>query len=507
MEVRLLITHGKANVKEVRLGSKTIIGRSADCNLKIASSQVSRRHCQIIVSDAAVRVRDLGSSNGTFLNGKAVPKDKDVSVLPGNDLVIGPLKFVVRFTLPNGKPVVKTPKAVTDTNDNFQPQEDTALVEKPAALTRELAELTSGEEDTVDALPTNRAVPKEVVAQDDPDSVLDDVLGLDADDDDDALGLAADKDDDDALGLAADEANDVEEEELVAEASHNDVPGGDLAISPDAEDDSPAVGESSEADFFPPAVAAQSPEAQPPEEELQPDTVYDVNLAAEAAKNADGSDGTAVLFDLDDTAAASDSGEYALAFDAPVVEESPPSPPVAAAVPVVNLEDDDEDVEDDEDDEDEEEAPKKKWGLLGFLKRKQKSTADDDDDDEEEDVEDEGPLAEVELADDDVDDEIPFFPADDSSEVPPAAVAPVAEESPAPVFPLDDESDELLDLADLTIPSQPARNQSPPKDSPRPAAPPEDGAFSEDAIQAALLGMDLPDDNADDDLQNFLQKL
>ena len=72
MIVRLLVSNDKANVKKVVLRSDTVIGRSSDCNLRIASKEVSRKHCSILLSDRVVRVRDLGSANGTFLNGSQI---------------------------------------------------------------------------------------------------------------------------------------------------------------------------------------------------------------------------------------------------------------------------------------------------------------------------------------------------------------------------------------------------------------------------------------------------
>ncbi len=100
MEARLLVTHGKANVKKVTLGPQTVIGRAPECNLRIASSQVSRRHCRLTVTDSEVFVCDLGSANGTLLNGKPLPREIEVAVAPGDALFVGPLKFVVEYQPP-----------------------------------------------------------------------------------------------------------------------------------------------------------------------------------------------------------------------------------------------------------------------------------------------------------------------------------------------------------------------------------------------------------------------
>jgi pSer/pThr/pTyr-binding forkhead associated (FHA) protein len=100
MDVRLFVAHSKPDAKQIALGPETLIGRSPECNLRIASGQVSRRHCVIKVDGERVCVRDLGSANGTRLNGQAITAEVDVAVPPGSTLVVGPLKFIVQFTGP-----------------------------------------------------------------------------------------------------------------------------------------------------------------------------------------------------------------------------------------------------------------------------------------------------------------------------------------------------------------------------------------------------------------------
>jgi len=100
MDVRLLVAHAKADAKQIALGRETMIGRSPECNLRIASGQVSRKHCVIKVADALVTVRDLGSANGTRLNGQTITAEVDMPIPPGSTLVVGPLKFIVQFSPP-----------------------------------------------------------------------------------------------------------------------------------------------------------------------------------------------------------------------------------------------------------------------------------------------------------------------------------------------------------------------------------------------------------------------
>jgi predicted component of type VI protein secretion system len=85
--------------REFALSSETtVLGRREDSNLRIPSRQVSRQHCQIVVKGKAAVVKDLGRSNGTFVNGQRVAEKQ---LTPGDRLTVGPIVFVVQI---DGKP-------------------------------------------------------------------------------------------------------------------------------------------------------------------------------------------------------------------------------------------------------------------------------------------------------------------------------------------------------------------------------------------------------------------
>jgi pSer/pThr/pTyr-binding forkhead associated (FHA) protein len=54
---------------DLRPGESLVVGRSARCDLAIAAPRASRRHVEILPEGAGHAVRDLGSTNGTTLNG------------------------------------------------------------------------------------------------------------------------------------------------------------------------------------------------------------------------------------------------------------------------------------------------------------------------------------------------------------------------------------------------------------------------------------------------------
>jgi len=47
---------------------KFILGRETDCHLVLDSNSVSRHHCVLLMDDYTLRIRDLASKNGTFVN-------------------------------------------------------------------------------------------------------------------------------------------------------------------------------------------------------------------------------------------------------------------------------------------------------------------------------------------------------------------------------------------------------------------------------------------------------
>src|SRR5712671_3923589 len=69
---------------------KTTIGRVEDNTFQIAEASVSSHHCEILLRGTEVVVRDLNSTNGTFINGEKVTE----SVLkPGQILRLGQIEM------------------------------------------------------------------------------------------------------------------------------------------------------------------------------------------------------------------------------------------------------------------------------------------------------------------------------------------------------------------------------------------------------------------------------
>jgi len=70
-----------------------LIGRGPDCDLRLPVSAISRHHCIIRLTDSEATLIDLGSSNGTYLNGQRV---RSQAVLhSGDDIAVGTCHFLV----------------------------------------------------------------------------------------------------------------------------------------------------------------------------------------------------------------------------------------------------------------------------------------------------------------------------------------------------------------------------------------------------------------------------
>lgn len=74
------------------------IGRSSEAGVRIDAAGVSRRHARLVISGDEARVEDLGSKNGTFVDGKAVV---NACVLKdGDEIRIGPVALTFRIVTP-----------------------------------------------------------------------------------------------------------------------------------------------------------------------------------------------------------------------------------------------------------------------------------------------------------------------------------------------------------------------------------------------------------------------
>lgn len=109
---------------------ETIIGRGAGNDLVLVDPEVSRRHARVVRQPHQFAVEDLGSTNGTFVNGQRVSSLtalQDADVIDLGDTIR--LRFVITNPIPTASAAAATP---ADRPTNQQPP---AVEAKPVAAT------------------------------------------------------------------------------------------------------------------------------------------------------------------------------------------------------------------------------------------------------------------------------------------------------------------------------------------------------------------------------------
>src|SRR5689334_15006478 len=92
MESALKVASGSHQGKIIKIPqSKFMIGRSEDCQLRPSSDLISRQHCLITVLENSAKIEDLGSRNGTYLNGEKLTGPSELKA--GDKISVGQLAF------------------------------------------------------------------------------------------------------------------------------------------------------------------------------------------------------------------------------------------------------------------------------------------------------------------------------------------------------------------------------------------------------------------------------
>ncbi len=105
----VFVKDGKIESEAALKPGRTVVGREEGCQIRIPVASVSRKHCELSDESGLLKIRDLDSSNGTFVNNKKVG---EAELTPGDVLNIGGYTFVVKI---NGQPAeidasaIKTP--------------------------------------------------------------------------------------------------------------------------------------------------------------------------------------------------------------------------------------------------------------------------------------------------------------------------------------------------------------------------------------------------------------
>jgi len=97
MNVRFVVLSPASQKRDVAVRLPILVGRSEEAKFRIQQDSVSRRHCEFFAEDDAVFVRDLGSTNGTFLDNGEIAAHTATIVPPGTVVRIGGVAFRVEY--------------------------------------------------------------------------------------------------------------------------------------------------------------------------------------------------------------------------------------------------------------------------------------------------------------------------------------------------------------------------------------------------------------------------
>lgn len=90
----LEVSVGNHLVRRLKLDAPEVfLGRGRDCHIQLPSDSVSRRHARLAPASTYVILEDLGSTNGTYLHGKAVQR---VLLADGDTVFMGPYACAIR---------------------------------------------------------------------------------------------------------------------------------------------------------------------------------------------------------------------------------------------------------------------------------------------------------------------------------------------------------------------------------------------------------------------------
>jgi predicted component of type VI protein secretion system len=135
MRAQLIPLDGGAPIEIVK--DMTLVGRREDVDLRLEHKSVSKLHCVIVKTDGLLLIRDLGSTNGTRVNGQRVRR---AALLPNDQVNIASYRFKV-FLGPGESPA--PPPQVADGATQQMDAREVANLLRRAAAQQEAAKDSS----------------------------------------------------------------------------------------------------------------------------------------------------------------------------------------------------------------------------------------------------------------------------------------------------------------------------------------------------------------------------
>lgn len=119
----------------------TVIGRGENCGLRVPLTDVSRQHCEIIKGEGEIRVRDLASSNGTYVNNRRI---NETVLNAGDRLKLGPTVFTLQ--------VDGQPEEIAPAETELEALVEADLLEDEQVVDLEADVLAADDSDPISAL-------------------------------------------------------------------------------------------------------------------------------------------------------------------------------------------------------------------------------------------------------------------------------------------------------------------------------------------------------------------
>jgi pSer/pThr/pTyr-binding forkhead associated (FHA) protein len=132
MILKLRVIQGKPAGKSLvfRPGGDYLLGRGDECHVRFNSDWVSRQHCLVRVRDTGAILRDLGSRNGTLINGLVCEGEQQLS--DGDQIQVGPLTFEVTLEASVIEAMPEAPEPLLPEEDAAKPSSEDATAQRPA---------------------------------------------------------------------------------------------------------------------------------------------------------------------------------------------------------------------------------------------------------------------------------------------------------------------------------------------------------------------------------------
>lgn len=157
MEVKLVVFKSTGQRKVIHISEPTtVIGRGEECGVHVPVGSVSRRHSELTIKGKDLLIKDLASSNGTYVNNARVTQAK---LKAGDRVTIGPIIFTVQI---DGQPADIRPAKARPASapEAAQARKDDAVIDLATAATSDddaMAALASAAKDDSDILPAQSA--------------------------------------------------------------------------------------------------------------------------------------------------------------------------------------------------------------------------------------------------------------------------------------------------------------------------------------------------------------